>query len=440
MRRRAGSWLAGLALTLGGLVASSCAHAQAPAALSQPIRLTPGRRPLGAVLAEVARQSKLPLSYSSSLVPLTHRYEVPPGPARPLGEVMRDLLAAEHLRYSVLAGHLVVWPEPAASSAKRAAPGLAARSLPAGRVVTSSSSTHPTAADALRGQAVASTAVKPKARPRLVPLGPQLAGAGAASRSPLTSRPHDAPSRAIPPSRQLAQSRAVTAAPTGALATESTHQNLAPATAPRQASRDASPVVEHLTKRYAITPLPPRLAAVPVTPSPLPAALPVAVATAAVAPAPVKTLGLWRLYLHGEAWLSEGLPIGVTGKVGVLRAYAVLGAAAGPFDWPALGLGLGTAGRSRGRFTPSLELMNWFVRGENREPTNLLQLRPQLAWQLKRQGRLALVAGPTLNLATTDDRGPQRGGFGQRQWPWFDNDSDRRGARFWPGFQVGIRL
>ena len=189
--------------------------------------------------------------------------------------------------------------------------------------------------------------------------------------------------------------------------------------------------------------LPGRLVRVTVPYLPLPVVVPLAErspmsALPKVSPAAAR---LWTgLYLHGEAWGSESLPVGVTGKVGLARAYLVLGVAAGPFDRPAWGVGLGTAGRARGRFTPSLDLLQWFGRGNDSEAVSFTQLRPQLAWQLKREGRLALLAGPTLNLAVTDGRGPQRSSFGPHQWLWVGGEDGRGGTRLWPGIQVGLRF
>jgi len=154
-------------------------------------------------------------------------------------------------------------------------------------------------------------------------------------------------------------------------------------------------------------------------------------------------------YLHGEAWVSESLPVSVALKVGVPRIYLVLGAAVGPFgpqpnglSW---GVGLGTAGRHRGRFTPSLDLMHWFIGGDRDAPASgLTQLRPQLGWALKQGGRWQLVGGPTFNLATAHDRGPQplppRWEFGRDQWLWVNRLDAGSQVRLWPGVQLGVRF
>ncbi len=175
-------------------------------------------------------------------------------------------------------------------------------------------------------------------------------------------------------------------------------------------------------------------------------------ATAGLAAAPVpdqrRDLSTsWKsIYLHGEAWASESLPVGAVAKVGVARAYMVLGVAVAPAEHhagAAWGVGLGTAGRARGRFTPSLDLVQWFLGHDGDEgagPTYLTQLRPQLAWQLRREGRWALVLGPTFNLATADSHGTQHGNFGHNQWLWVDGGNERSSVRFWPGVQVGLRF
>ncbi len=160
------------------------------------------------------------------------------------------------------------------------------------------------------------------------------------------------------------------------------------------------------------------------------------------------------LYLHGEAWAAETLPLTVAGKLGWPRLYLVLGIAAGPFDsrggW-AWGGGLGTVGQPKGRFTLSLDVLHWVIAGGDRDDGprgHLTQLRPALAWQLKREGRWQLVGGPTLNLATAPDpdSSPGRAGFssrhalGQGQWNWLDTDGNRANTRLWPGVQVGLRF
>lgn len=152
-------------------------------------------------------------------------------------------------------------------------------------------------------------------------------------------------------------------------------------------------------------------------------------------------------YLHGEAWLSESLPLGAAVKVGVPRIYLVLGVAAGPpgpqSGGLAWGVGLGTAGQPRGRFTPSLDVVHWFVGGDRETtPSSLTQLRPQLGWQLKQGGRWQLFGGPTLNLAVARRRGPlpQHWDFGRDQWLWVNQMDYDSSLRLWPGVQVGLRF
>lgn len=180
--------------------------------------------------------------------------------------------------------------------------------------------------------------------------------------------------------------------------------------------------------------------------------------------APVSAAPLRGFYLHGEAWASETLPLSGAVKVGWPRLHAVLSVAAGPLDrhggsW-AWGGGFGTVGRARGRFTPSLDVLQWVVSGDGWGDTSpggsLTQLRPALAWQIKREGRWLLVGGPTLNLATTrferpgnpgpgsPGPGPQPAGsrwnLGQGQWLWLNQIDEHSGVRLWPGVQVGLRF
>ena len=171
----------------------------------------------------------------------------------------------------------------------------------------------------------------------------------------------------------------------------------------------------------------------------------------AAAKTPFALASLWPpSYLHAEAWGSETLPLSAAVKVGLPRIYLALGIAASPPSHQsggvAGGVGLGTVGQPRGRFTPSLDLMHWFLSGNREMPgSQLTQLRPLLAWQIKQSGRLQLIAGPTLNLAT----GPRDGGggrprgpgeLGQGQWLWLNSGDEHSFLRLWPGVQLGLRF
>ncbi|MCC3155235.1 hypothetical protein Q3A66_19145 [Hymenobacter sp. BT770] len=171
----------------------------------------------------------------------------------------------------------------------------------------------------------------------------------------------------------------------------------------------------------------------------------------AVAKTPVALGRLWPpSYLHAEVWGSETLPLNAAVKVGIPRLYLTLGVAAGPVGRQsggvAGGVGLGTGFQPWGRFTPSLDLMQWFLSGDREAPgSRLTQLRPLLAWQLKQGGRLQLLGGPTLNLATGPRRDPGgrprgEGELGQGQWLWLNAGDDRSFLRLWPGVQLGLRF
>ncbi|MDB5235650.1 MAG: hypothetical protein JWR44_2643, partial [Hymenobacter sp.] len=210
-------------------------------------------------------------------------------------------------------------------------------------------------------------------------------------------------------------------------------------------------------RAIALTPVPESNTAPPsfltkASPEPVPSRSPSAgpdnAAAAAKTPFALASL-LHPSYLHAEAWASETLPLNAAVKVGIPRIYLMLGVAAGPLGRPpggvAGGVGLGTVGQHRGRFTPSLDLMQWFLSGDRETPgSQLTQLRPLLAWQIKQGGRLQLIGGPTLNLAT----GPRRDGgrprgdgeLGQGQWLWLNSGDDRSFLRLWPGVQLGLRF
>ncbi|QKG51921.1 hypothetical protein [Hymenobacter sp. BRD67] len=147
-----------LALALLALLAlrPACAQTATPA-LARLVQPAPGTRPLGTVLAELSRQGHLPLSYSSSLVPVAHSCTLRPGPARPLKVVLREVLAAEHLSYGLLNGQLVLWPDRVA-----APPGVAAVNGQAASASVPAASPSSSAVAAGRAGEAAQSAVSPR--------------------------------------------------------------------------------------------------------------------------------------------------------------------------------------------------------------------------------------------------------------------------------------
>lgn len=454
-------------------------------ALGHLVRPTPGTRPLGAVLAELSRQGRLPLSYSSSLVPVAHPCTLRPGPPRPLGAVLREVLAAEHLSYGLLAGQLVLWPDRVAPPAGvvavngRATPPAQSASLPplGGRsnaedepAVTAKAASPgqraaspPDPLPGLRAPVLPSPArVNPLARTKSAAASgkstPQRAASG---RTAIVSqaRPRvSLPSHSTPAARhsRARPGRAALAAlasggrrvPSGGRSSRASRGVAVSAALPRHRPGPGRGALALLPPRPSFPPsgltsdgASPRLPApVDLTPGPGPLA---------DAGEKLHALAglLRRAYLHGEAWGSESLPLNAAAKLGLPRLYLVLGAAAGPFDhqsgW-AWGVGLGTTGRAQGRFTPSLDLLQWFLASPGDEEAaqgRLTQLRPALAWQLKRGGRWQLVGGPTLNLATAH-RGDTRTRWtlGQDQWLWLDSAEQESLLRLWPGVQLGVRF
>ncbi|SHI29875.1 hypothetical protein SAMN02745146_0427 [Hymenobacter daecheongensis DSM 21074] len=152
-------------------------------------------------------------------------------------------------------------------------------------------------------------------------------------------------------------------------------------------------------------------------------------------------------YLHGEVWASESLPLNAVLKLGVRHYYTLVGVATQPFGtrfrW-ASGFGIGTASRPHGRFTYSLDVMQWALAEpaiSTRETRLLTQLRPAVAWQLEPAGHLQLVLAPTLNLALAyNTTTPPDWDFGQNQQLLLDRSSNRSLTRLWPGLQIGLRF
>lgn len=528
-------------------------------ALSRLVRLAPGTRPLGIVLAELSRQSRLPFSYSSSLVPLAHPCSLAAGPARPLGAVLAEVLAAEQLSFGLLNGQLVLWPlhlavpagvvvvngrparaeqparELAISRAALAAMVLAtgAATVTAGNTAPEGRFHSPSGPMGKPRKLFSAASTNDNARIVTQPETTIAHGSSSAQRLP-TSLPAAAAAsqplpRALRPScaEVLAaptSSTAKTASPSGtflarrgsakarneaaAAIQPSAVQRSVRATRQVGSSPARSPLRSFLRKQTAAPPTTSigqpggqpevvrtsvaetrqqptgavrgpvaLLTARAILPFPVPEsdALPLLLQPPAgqksapprspsaspdiLAPAVAKTpFALARLlrssYLHAEAWSGETLPLNAAVKVGIPRIYLVLGVAAGPSGRQsgglARGIGLGTVGQLRGRFTPSLDLMQWFLLGDQGiSGPQLTQLRPLVAWQVKQGGRLQIMGGPSLNLAI-GRRGSGPGGgappprqddeLGQGQWLWLDSGDDRSFLRLWPGIQVGLRF
>ncbi|GAA3952819.1 hypothetical protein GCM10022406_38200 [Hymenobacter algoricola] len=163
------------------------------------------------------------------------------------------------------------------------------------------------------------------------------------------------------------------------------------------------------------------------------------------------TLGIINIvrhgYLHGEVWASESLPLNAVLKLGVRHYYTMLGAATQPFGtrfrW-ASGFGIGTASRAHGRFTYSLDVMQWALAEPAISVTEtrlLTQLRPAVAWQMEAAGHLQLVLAPTLNLALAyNSTSAPAWDFGQNQKLLINTSSNRSLTRLWPGVHIGLRF
>lgn len=484
--RRGRALLLALALPLLLPLGRAWEQPGGPAALQRRVRLAPGRRSLGAVLADLSRQTGLTFSYSSSLVPLGQPYYLPAGPPRPAGEVLRDVLAAAHLAYGVVGGQLVLWPERAAPPGMVLVDNQTTRPVPdsrpaaplavaAGPVAKVTGRRPAGAASAVVARRAAPLPAPPAggrpgrlARGKIAPLSAALTPAyppalGRGARRGLPGRAARSPTLPVaryPPATRRLASRALppTSAPTattkaGRAATSALRPTYPAPSRPVAAGRAS---LAMLAFRPAF-PAPASAPAEAFLPGrELLKIRPAHGSRADSAAPPLVAAPRRPRYLHGEAWASETLPLTAAGKLGWARLYLVVGVAAGPFDtrggW-AWGGGLGTAGQPKGRFTLSLDLLHWVVAGDDDGPRgHLTQLRPAVAWQLRRGSRWQLVGGPTLNLATTPDLGPGPGrpGFGPGpgprralgpgQWNWLDADGGRADSRLWPGVQVGLRF
>jgi hypothetical protein len=153
-------------------------------------------------------------------------------------------------------------------------------------------------------------------------------------------------------------------------------------------------------------------------------------------------------YRRGEVWASETLPLNAVLKLGMSRYYTIFGVASQPIGtrvrWAA-GVGFGTSGKPHGRFTYSVDLLQWALTEPgvdyNVEGRALLQLRPALAWQIEANGHLQLIVSPTLNLAWAIDKSkPPVWDFGENQLLLLNRSNSSTIWRMWPGLQAGWRF
>ncbi|MBD2767971.1 hypothetical protein IC235_08705 [Hymenobacter sp. BT664] len=107
---RCSPYLCFLAWLATGLVRAQSAPGPV-SVLAQPVRLPAGWAPLAQVLAEASRQSGVPISYSSTRLGTTRRVYVPPGPARPLGAILHDVLSPQQVSYGLISGQVVLWTD-----------------------------------------------------------------------------------------------------------------------------------------------------------------------------------------------------------------------------------------------------------------------------------------------------------------------------------------
>ncbi|MCB2378878.1 STN domain-containing protein [Hymenobacter sp. BT635] len=127
---------------VGLLTGSSWAQPSA-ALLARRVRVAATEAPLQQVLRDIARQSGVPFSYSSTFIPLQRRVTLHTKGARPVGEVLQQLFQGRGVSYQVIGGQIVLWrtgekppfappgpPKPAAATST-AKPASMAKAKPA---------------------------------------------------------------------------------------------------------------------------------------------------------------------------------------------------------------------------------------------------------------------------------------------------------------------
>jgi hypothetical protein len=128
-------------------------RAQPPTGLlARRVSVAATEAPLQQVLRDIARQSGVPFSYSSTFIPLQKRVTLHTQGARPVGEVLQQLFQKRGVSYQVISGQVVLWrtgEKPPFEAPKAAKPAVEAFAI--------------SAVASRRKRQAASTASKPKA-------------------------------------------------------------------------------------------------------------------------------------------------------------------------------------------------------------------------------------------------------------------------------------
>ncbi|MCB2409517.1 LA_2272 family surface repeat-containing protein [Hymenobacter lucidus] len=101
-------YLFGLIVCLWLLSGGSWAQSSA-SLLARRVSVAATDAPLQQVLRDIARQSGVPFSYSSTFIPLQKRVTLHTNGARPVGEVLRLLFQSRGVSYQVIGSQIVLW-------------------------------------------------------------------------------------------------------------------------------------------------------------------------------------------------------------------------------------------------------------------------------------------------------------------------------------------
>lgn len=124
------------------LISSNVGAQSSATLLARRVSIAATDAPLQQVLRDIARQSGIPFSYSSTFIPLQKRVTLHSNGARPVAEVLQELFKERGVSYQIIGGQCVLWrtgerppftlPKPVKPSAGlNPAKATASRQLPA---------------------------------------------------------------------------------------------------------------------------------------------------------------------------------------------------------------------------------------------------------------------------------------------------------------------
>ncbi|TGE14850.1 LA_2272 family surface repeat-containing protein [Hymenobacter elongatus] len=173
---------------------SGSSQAQSSSALlARRVRVVATNMPLHQVLRDIARQSGVSFSYSSTFIPLQKRVTLHTKDAQPVREVLKQLFQNRGVSYQVIGGQIVLWrtgenPPAVPPSAPAVVPTSAAAARPPAAVLATNRKTAPPTAASLRS-----------AKPPIAAVKSSTPAAGPMKKTAVLTPPKRPIARAAPP-------------------------------------------------------------------------------------------------------------------------------------------------------------------------------------------------------------------------------------------------